>query len=156
MWKLSNFSANLILREINFSWFQRVKNSHYDHFSSSEFEFFEQFVIFSNEEFLTNQDSMPSKWIKWQFFTFWNQPKLISRKITVTGKLQNFHCILSLTMKEKFCDSSCGSRGSVYCCGIVVKYSYDIDKSRTRCLEVITAWAVIYFQHQESPLDVTP
>ena len=29
----------LILREINFSWFQRVKNCHFDHFSSSEFEF---------------------------------------------------------------------------------------------------------------------
>ena len=32
-------------------------------------------------------------------------------------------------MKQKFCDP-CGSRGSVYCCGIVVKYSYDIDRER--------------------------
>ena len=34
------------------------------------------------------------KWLKWQFFTSWNQPKLISsRKIRVPGKLPKFHTV---------------------------------------------------------------
>ena len=86
----TKFSATLILREINFNWFQRVKNC----IQYFWILIFGQFLIFSNMEFPKNQDSKPPKWIKWQFLTFWNQPKLISRKMTVAGKLPNFHNVV--------------------------------------------------------------
>ena len=46
---------------------------------------------FQLSNFSTNQSSKPLKLLKRQFLTFWNQPKLISRKIRVAGKLLNFH-----------------------------------------------------------------
>ena len=39
VWWFSNFSATLILRDINFGWFQEVKNCHWYHFCSSDVEF---------------------------------------------------------------------------------------------------------------------
>ena len=43
MWKFSNFSATFILHEINFGWFQRVKNWRFNNFEGFEFQFLEQF-----------------------------------------------------------------------------------------------------------------
>ena len=40
-----------------------------------------------------NQNSKPSKLLKRQFLTFWNQSKLISHKIRVAGKLLNFQTV---------------------------------------------------------------
>ena len=48
-----------------------------------------------------NQTSKPLRWIKWPFLTFSNQPKLISRKIRVAGKLLNFHAVVSSMMPLK-------------------------------------------------------
>ena len=37
VWKFSHFPATLILREIYFGWFQRVKNCHFNTFGGFEF-----------------------------------------------------------------------------------------------------------------------
>ena len=39
LWKLGNFPAILILREINFGWFQKVKISHFNNFGGLESRF---------------------------------------------------------------------------------------------------------------------
>jgi len=39
---------------------------------------FWNFWHFQVWNFSKNKNSKPSKWLKWQFLTFWNQPKLIS------------------------------------------------------------------------------
>ena len=45
VWKFSHFPATLILREINFRWFQKVKNSHVTNFGGFEFWLFENFKL---------------------------------------------------------------------------------------------------------------
>ena len=40
-------------------------------------------------QFSKNHNSKPAKLLQWQLLTFWNQPKLISRKIRVAGELLN-------------------------------------------------------------------
>ena len=67
----------------------------------------------------------PLNLFEWESSVIWLQR--ISR--ACVRVLFSSKWISSLIMKQKFCDP-CGSRGSVYCCGIVVKYSYDIDRGR--------------------------
>ena len=52
---------------------------------------FWKFLIFLRVTFPKYQNSKPSKWLKWQFLTLWNQSKLMSPKIRVAGKLPNSH-----------------------------------------------------------------
>ena len=58
-----------------------------------------EFWIFGNFwhckvwDFSWNQNSKTTKLLKQQFLTFWNHPKLISRKIRVAGILLNFHTV---------------------------------------------------------------
>ena len=70
------------------------KNCHFDHLSNSEFWIFGNFwhIQVSNSK---NQDSKPTELLKRQILTFWNQQKLISRKIRVHGKLLNFCTVTS-------------------------------------------------------------
>ena len=42
MWKIGNFTATLILREINFGSFQKVKNCRFNNFGGFEFGFMEK------------------------------------------------------------------------------------------------------------------
>ena len=51
---------------------------------------FGNFWHFQGWNFSKNQNSKPSKLFKGLFLTFRNQPKLILRKIRVSGKLLNF------------------------------------------------------------------
>ena len=51
--------------------------------------------IFQLWNFSRNHKSKPSKVLKWQFLTFWNQPKLISRNTRVARKSLNFHIVVS-------------------------------------------------------------
>ena len=51
MWKFNDISDTQILREINFLWFQKVKNCHFDHLSCSEFCIFGNFWHFKSEIF---------------------------------------------------------------------------------------------------------
>ena len=44
-WKFSNLPAAMILHEINFSWFQKVKNCLCDYFEGFEFWFLKKFHI---------------------------------------------------------------------------------------------------------------
>ena len=57
---------------------------HFDHLCSSGFWFLGNFWIYQAWNFFKNQNSKPPKLLKWQSLTFWNQPKLISRKISDT------------------------------------------------------------------------
>ena len=45
VWKFSNFPATLILREINFSWYQRVKDWHFNLLGGFEFWFLKNFTL---------------------------------------------------------------------------------------------------------------
>ena len=92
--KFSNFSATLNLREINFGWFQKVKDCYFNHFEGFEFWFLQKFHTWNVKSSQKNQNSKPPKWVKWQFFTFSNQPKLISRKFRVAEKWLNFHTVV--------------------------------------------------------------
>ena len=71
------------------------KNCHFDHLSSSEVYIFGNFWLFQvwNSK---NQSSKPSKLLKWQILTFWNQPEFISLllKNPCGWKIANFpHCV---------------------------------------------------------------
>ena len=58
VWKISNYPATLILHEINFDWFQKVKRCHFDHFRRSKF------LTFC--EISKNRKIKASRNIKWQ------------------------------------------------------------------------------------------
>ena len=102
MWK-QDFSANQILLEINFGHFRQFeapKTRIFDHLSSSEYCIFGNFSLFQMWNFFPkkkkkNQVSSIklTELLKIQFLTFWNQPKLISRKTWVPGKLLDFHTV---------------------------------------------------------------
>ena len=66
------------------------QNCHFDHFCRSEFWTFGHFWHFQVWKFLKNQNFKPSKWLKWQFLTFWNQPKLISSENKSGRKILKF------------------------------------------------------------------
>ena len=72
----------------DFTWnqfwtFWSAKNYHFNTFGGCEFWYFGIFCHFQIWNFHKNQYSKPPKLFKWQFLTFWNQPKLITRKIWV-------------------------------------------------------------------------
>ena len=67
-----------------------------------------KFLNFPELKFANNQNTTPLKRSKWQFLTFWNQQKLISRKIRVTGKLLNFHIVQSIEFYSKGFVELCG------------------------------------------------
>ena len=85
MWKFQDF-----LCLSGFTWnqwwsFWTPKNCYFDQLSSSEFSAFG--YIFKCEIFQNNQNSKPSELLKLQFLIVWNQPKLISRKISLNSQL---------------------------------------------------------------------
>ena len=84
MWKFQ------ILREINFGHFEAPKSTILTIWAAINFEFWD-ISHFQVWIFVKNQNSKPPKLLKLQFLTFWNLPKLISRKVIVAGKLLHFH-----------------------------------------------------------------
>ena len=60
-------------------WFLKPQNCHFEQLSSSEFWFFENWWHHQVCNLSKNKNSKPSKLLKQQFLTSWNQPKLISR-----------------------------------------------------------------------------
>ena len=96
VWKFSNFPGTLILREIDFGWFQKIKMFRLNIEQQSLRVWILIFGKTSHlkcQKFLEILTSELLKWSKWQFLTFWRQTKLISRKIWVVGKLLNFHTV---------------------------------------------------------------
>ena len=81
VWIFSNFSCTLILLEINFGWFQRLKNCRFNNFGSFKVLSFWEFYTRKCQKYPKIQNSALSNWSKWQFLSFRNQPKLISSKI---------------------------------------------------------------------------
>ena len=69
-----NFAATLILREIDFGYFEAHKTAILSILAAS-------------------------KMVKIAVFDLLKQPKLISRKIRVAGKLLNFHIVQFLTLE---------------------------------------------------------
>ena len=79
--------------------FWSPKNYHFTHLRSSEFQIFGNFWHFQVWNYYINQNSMPPKLLKQQFLTFWNEQKLISRKIRTAAQLLNFQVCRVLWMK---------------------------------------------------------
>ena len=83
MWQFSTFPATLILREINFGLFQKVKNCHFDRFNSSNFSFFENLLdIFK----IIPKNHMAA-------FDLLKPANIDLRKFRVVGKLQDFRTV---------------------------------------------------------------
>ena len=80
--EFSNFPAILVLHEINFGWFQKVKNCLFNYFGGFEFWFWEKFYIWAvkNSKFRTAQ------MVKMAVFGASKWPTLISHKIWVAEK----------------------------------------------------------------------
>ena len=70
MWKFSTFPAILILREINFGWFRKVKNCYFNNFGGFEFWLLEKFHNWKYQELRKIQNSELLKWSKCQFWGF--------------------------------------------------------------------------------------
>ena len=83
MWKFQDFSATQILREINFGHLDAPNTAILTIWPVLNLEFVRIFDISKSENFSKSKNSNPSKLLKRQFLNFWNQPKLISRKIRV-------------------------------------------------------------------------
>ena len=95
VWKSSNFPATLIfyhwfLREINFGWFQKVKNCLFNNLRSFEFWFLEIFHAWIFK-ILKNWKSRAVQMVKMAISGASKWQKLISRKIWVAEKSWNFH-----------------------------------------------------------------
>ena len=105
VWTFGNFSATLILLEINFGWFQKVKNCHFINFGSFEFWFLENFHT-SKVKSSKIQNSEPMKWSKWQFFGLLSDQNRFHIKIWEAEKSLNYHTVTTdeseLVKKEKF------------------------------------------------------
>ena len=88
-----NFRIFLLLRFYvkSISVILKPLNCHFDHLSCCEFCILGNFWHFHVWNVSKNQESKLQKLLKRQFLTFWNHPKLISRKIRVAEKLLNFH-----------------------------------------------------------------
>ena len=89
----SHFPATLILRKIDFSCFQLVKNCHFNNFVGCEFWFLGILHLKKCQKFKI-QGWWNGQKSKWQFWSFWNQPKIISRKTREAGKLIIFHTLI--------------------------------------------------------------
>ena len=93
---LADFSWNqfwLIFREISFGWFQKVEPWKLPFWTICNFGGFDfsGFHTWKCLDFEIMQNSELLKWDEGQALAFWNQQKLISRKIRVSGKLLNLH-----------------------------------------------------------------
>ena len=62
-----NFPATLILREVNFGCFLKVKNYHFNNFGGSNLNFWKNFTLESGKKIPHIQNSELLKWSKWQF-----------------------------------------------------------------------------------------
>ena len=91
MCKFNNFSASLILREINFGWFQNVKNCPFNNFENSDFEFWKIHTWkIKNSQIYKFR---PSQIVKMAVFRATKWPNLISRKIERQKILKfSHHC----------------------------------------------------------------
>ena len=80
---------------LNFTWnhfwsywlLKSLKKCHIDNLGPLNFW---KFFTFANIKFSKNQNLKLPKLFKWQFLNFWNQPKLISRKIKSWRKIAKF------------------------------------------------------------------
>ena len=91
--EISGFFCHLDFAWNQFWSFWNPRSCHFDHLSTSEFWILEDFWHFLVWYFSKNQNWKPSKFLKWQFLTFSNQLKLISRTIRLAGKLLNFYTL---------------------------------------------------------------
>ena len=71
VWKFINFTAPLILYEINFGWFQNI-NCHFNNFYGFEFWFLGKFHTWKCQKFPSVLNSELFKWWKWLFFGLQN------------------------------------------------------------------------------------
>ena len=91
VWKFGNFSTTLISLEINFGWFQKVKNCRFNNFEGFEFWFLEKFHAWKCQNFPNNQKSERLKWSKWQFLRLQNSQNWIHIKSEWQKNYQKFN-----------------------------------------------------------------
>ena len=95
VWKFSNFLATLILCEINFSWFQRLKNCCFNNLAGFEFWVFGYFTL---ENVKCSQKFEIQSYIFSQNCSFWglqNYQNWLHVKIWVAEESWNFHIVSS-------------------------------------------------------------
>ena len=94
MRKFRNFPTNLTLREINLSWFQRVKNFNFDNFGGIEFWVLGNFTL-RNVKNIQKFKFRAGHMVKIAVFGASKWQKLSSHKIWVAEKSWNFHIVYS-------------------------------------------------------------
>ena len=104
VWKFSNFPATLILREINFGWFQKVKNCHFNNFGGFEFWFFEKLHTLKCQKIPKIQNSELLKWSNWQFLRLQNDQNSFQVNSKVTQS--EFSIRLPRSVSQIYLDSS--------------------------------------------------
>ena len=72
VWKFSNFPTPLILREINFGWYLKVKNWHFNNFKGIEFWFFGKISHLKMPKVSKNKRLKLFKWSKWHLLGLQN------------------------------------------------------------------------------------
>ena len=72
VWKSSNFPATLILHEIDFGWFEKVKHCHFNNFEGLEFWFLEKFHTWKCQKLPIMQNEELLKRSKLQFLVLQN------------------------------------------------------------------------------------
>ena len=85
VWKSSHFPASLIFHEINFGWFQKVKNSRFNNFG-----------CFLGKKKSHFKMSKAAQMVQITVFGASTWPELISRKIWVAEKSCHFHIVSPL------------------------------------------------------------
>ena len=88
----NNFSAFLILREINFGWFQDFENCLFNQFEGFEVCFLGISQL-KMSKIPKNSNLRAAKMVKHGSFWGFKLTKLISRKIWVAEKSRNFHTL---------------------------------------------------------------
>ena len=98
MWrKFQDFSATLILSEINFGWFLKVKNCHFNNFGGFEFWFLEKLHTWKCQMLPKIQNSELLKWVKWQFLGLQNDPNW-PQNVSGRNNLKFQHCVFPIRL----------------------------------------------------------
>ena len=92
LWNFDNFLATLILREINFGWFQKVKNCHFNNFKDFEFWLLEISHLKISKTSILSKISA-AQMVKISICRASKWPNLISCKIWVAEKFWYLHTV---------------------------------------------------------------
>ena len=99
-----DFSATLILREINFGWFQMVKNCHFNHFGCFEFWFLSNFTLENVKNSQKFKIQSCSNVQKWQFLGLQNGQNWFQVGFERKKNPKILHCVFPLRLHRSVCN----------------------------------------------------